>query len=223
MSAVPAYRWHRSTSSPLGAANRGYAALHNPSLRIAGSFPYLRLSRHAGGERRRRADPLSAGVVPIGDRDMTKARPIFEDALLRVLGDLTPARCALITGRAEAYLREASDPDRPQRLTVEDMHKLDVEHLAFDGTTPLFAAYGALIAQARAEVYADAVAIGRATKDVLKEDGEAHLALFIASQPDATDHDLRAALRETEEAIAAQSQAVQVVRVALEKRHPQPP
>ncbi|MDF0489181.1 hypothetical protein PX554_13655 [Sphingomonas sp. H39-1-10] len=154
---------------------------------------------------------------------MTKARPIFEDALLRVLGDLTPARCALITGRAEAYLREASDPDRPQRLTVHDMHKLDVEHLAFDGTTPLFAAYGALIAQARAEIYADAVAIGRATKGVLKEDGEAHLALFIASQPDATDHDLRAALRETEESIAAQSQAVQAVRVALQKRHPQPP
>ncbi|RZF64500.1 hypothetical protein EWE75_10000 [Sphingomonas populi] len=139
------------------------------------------------------------------------------------LGDLTPARCAAITGRAEAYLREASDPDRPQRLTVQDMLKLDVEHLAFDGTTPLFAAYGALVAQARAEIYVDAVAIGRATKDVLKEDGDAHLALFLASQPDATDQDLRAALRETEESVAAQSQAIHVVRVALEKCHQQPP
>ncbi|WP_242148885.1 hypothetical protein [Sphingomonas sp. BAUL-RG-20F-R05-02] len=154
---------------------------------------------------------------------MTKRRPQFEDVLLKVLGDLTPARCAEVTGRLPSYLREASDPDRPQMLTVRDMIALDIEHIGFDGRAPLFAAVGAELAQARAEVYQDAAAIRNATRDVLKEDGEAHVALFAASQPDASDQDLLAALKETKEAVAAQAQVIEVVQVALQHRGRLPP
>lgn len=154
---------------------------------------------------------------------MTKARPLFENALLKVLGDLTPERCSAVTNREASYLREASDPDRPQLLTVRDMIALDVEHIARDGKAPLFAAVGAMLAQARAAIYQDAVAISDATRDVLKEDSDAHLALFAACQPGASDQVLIAALRETKEAVAAQTQAIEVVQVALQHRGKLPP
>lgn len=186
----------------------------------------IELGRHEGGERRRRSQPWVAGVVPV-DRSLvvTKDRETksIEDVLLKALGDLGRARCAEITGRSESYLLEASDPAKPQLLSAQDMVKLDIAHIGHDSTAPFHAAIGAILARARAEIYVDAVAIGRATRDVLKEDGDAHLALFIASQPEATDLDLRAALRETKEAAAAQAQAIEIVECALEKRQRQPP
>lgn len=154
---------------------------------------------------------------------MTKLRPLIEDVLLKVLGDLTPARCEAVTGRSGSYLRDASDPDKAQQLCVRDALALDTAHLAYDGTAPLFAAMGALLAQARAEIYADAVAITEAAREVIREDGEAHLALFIAAQPNATDAQLLEARREVEQSSAAHANALATLCSALEHRQHQPP
>jgi len=132
--------------------------------------------------------PVSVGVDPI-DRcePMSKRRaPLtIENVLLKVLGDLTPERCARTTEREASYLRDASDPDKAQQLTVRDMIKLDIEHLGYNGRAPF------------AEIYTDAVAIGDVLAEVLREDSDAHLALLRASRPDATDQDLIDAVRET--------------------------
>jgi len=154
---------------------------------------------------------------------VTKHRPLFEDVLLKVLGELTPAVCQEITGRTASYLRDASDPDKGQLLSVQDMIRLDTAHIGIDGNAPLTAAVCAILEQARADIYTDAVSIGRATVDVLKEDGEAHVALFLASQPNATDAQLLEARREIEQSSAAQANALAVVCTALQHRGRLPP
>ncbi|WP_267388712.1 hypothetical protein [Sphingomonas sp. GC_Shp_3] len=158
---------------------------------------------------------------------MTKVRKTnsIEEVLTDVMGKagLGRARCVEITGRSVSYLLEASDPDKPQLLSAQDLIKLDLAHIGHDGTAPFYTAIGVMLARARAEIYVDAAAIQRATREVLKEDGEAHLALFAASQPGATDQELRDALRETTEAAVAATQAIETVRTALEKRHQLPP
>lgn len=152
---------------------------------------------------------------------MTKLRPLFEDVLLKVLGDLTPARCEAATSRSASYLRDASDPDKAQQLTVRDMLALDKAHLAYDGTRPLSAAVVALLDQAHAEIYVNSVAIAKVSCDVIREDGEAHLALFIAAMPNATDAQLRDARREVEQSSAAHANALATLCTAIEHRqHP---
>jgi hypothetical protein len=154
---------------------------------------------------------------------MTVARPLFEEALLKLMGQLTAARCSEIIGRPEGFLHDASNPNRPHQLMVRDMIALDKAHLEYDGTAPLFAALGAIIAEARAAIYKDAVAIRDATHAVLKEDGEAHVALFAACEPSATDQELLEALREARQAVAAQTSAIEVLLVALKHRGRLPP
>ena len=63
---------------------------------------------------------------------MTKQREAVtvENTLYRVLGTLTIERAAEVTGRAESYLRALSDPDKRDRLTIEDAIKLDLEYRA---------------------------------------------------------------------------------------------
>lgn len=154
---------------------------------------------------------------------MTVARPLFEEALLRLMGGLTAQRCAELIGRAEGYLHDASNPNRPQQLTVRDAITLDVAHIAYDGTAPLFAAIGAILSQARAQIYVDAVAITDATIDVIREDSEAHLALVMASRPNATAADLHIAKRELEQSSAAQASTLATICSAIEHRHQMPP
>ena len=115
---------------------------------------------------------------------MTKLRqPLtVEDALYKVLGALTMSGAVEATGRTAGYLRMLSDPDQRAQLTVIDMIKLDVAHMraGFPGM-PIFEAVATILHAAQPELFSNAYAISRVTCDVVKEGGDAHVALRLVS------------------------------------------
>lgn len=75
----------------------------------------------------------------------------------------------------------------------------------------------------RAEIYADAVALGVAAVDVIREGGQAHAALCKVSQPNATDRERRAALRELEESQLETAKAIALLTAMIGERERPPP
>lgn len=49
----------------------------------------------------------------------------IENTLYRVLGEITIERAAEVTGRSLNYLRSLTDPNKRERLTIEDSRMLD--------------------------------------------------------------------------------------------------
>lgn len=156
---------------------------------------------------------------------MTKLRqPLtVEDALYKVLGALTMSGAVEATGRTAGYLRMLSDPDQRAQLTVIDMIKLDVSHMraGFPGM-PIFEAVATILHAAQPELFSNAYAISRVTCDVVKEGGDAHVALIEASLPGADSRTLKKALKETVESIEANHRAVAVIQ-SLIAHEQQPP
>ena len=149
---------------------------------------------------------------------MTKVRPpvSIENALYRVLGDVTIERAAEVTGRAEHYLRALSDPDKREQLTVRDLELLDLEHNARRAEGfPLFEALGRRLQTARAERFADAAANGRNAIALARESGEATAALMEAAIDGGDPKLLERALRELEDAHVVSSSAIACVRDQL--------
>lgn len=149
---------------------------------------------------------------------MTKRRkPVtIENALLKVLGELGLERAAEITGHAGGYLKSLTDPDTRYRLTVEDAIKLDLAYRAereegVAGVYPLYEAYGLILEVAGASRFATAEQLHRHAARVAKEGGEASAALILASLPNATPEHRKAALKELEDAIAADKAAIQLL------------
>jgi len=149
---------------------------------------------------------------------VTKLRaPVsIENTLYRVLGELGIERAAEVTGKAESYLRALSDPDKRERLTVEEAVKLDLAcAVAGDDTRPLYTTMGLLLEDAMARRYVCAVEIGRSAQLVAIEGAEAAAALFAAALDPTGDPKLRErALREAEEAHEAVGDAIQVLRAS---------
>ncbi|TCP33250.1 hypothetical protein [Sphingomonas sp. BK235] len=157
---------------------------------------------------------------------MTKVRaPLtIENALFRVLGEIGIEIAAEVTGRGADYLRALSDPDRRERLTIEDAIKLDLHHRATGGVGfPIFETYGRIVESSAAERFADAAAIGAVTIDLAKESGEALAASIAAAQPGADVRTLETALRELEQADEATSTAITTIRQAVSRIRDGPP
>lgn len=150
---------------------------------------------------------------------MTKLRSAFtvENALFRVLGAITIERAAEVTGRDTHYLRSMSDPDSRYRLSVDDAIKLDLEYRSTANCEgmPIYEAYGRLLELAAAERFSDAEKIRSAAADVIREGGEAHVALVCAAAPNATPEARRHAAREVEEAIGALNRTIPLLSPKL--------
>ncbi len=156
---------------------------------------------------------------------MTKVRaPItVENALFRVLGEIGIEVAAQITNRGTDYLRALSDPDRRERLTIEDAIKLDLQYREGGGLGfPIYETYGRIVEAMASERFADAAAIGKVTVRHAKEAGEATAALVAAAQPGADRAVLEAALRELEQADDATAESIATVRQALARARDAP-
>ncbi|SEM73015.1 hypothetical protein SAMN05192583_1020 [Sphingomonas gellani] len=152
---------------------------------------------------------------------MTKERaPVtIENTLYRVLGELTIELAAETTGRAESYLRALSDPDKRERLTIEDAIKLDLAWRAGGREGfPLYETFGRIIESEAAERFADADALGLLTQDYARESGEATAWLIAAMQPGASLDTLRRALKECEEADTACTPAIANLRDRIRRK-----
>ncbi|WP_242140842.1 hypothetical protein [Sphingomonas sp. TREG-RG-20F-R18-01] len=146
---------------------------------------------------------------------MTKLRtPLsIENALYKVLGRIGIEAACDSTGRKAAYLRNLSDPDKREQLTVADAIKLDLAHRQSGaGGAPIYETIGLLLQATDAELFSDSRAIGRVAMEVIKEGGEAHVALVNASFPGASPQDFTETLRELEENAAALSKAIALIR-----------
>lgn len=149
---------------------------------------------------------------------MTKRRaPVsIENTLYRVLGELGIERAAEVTGRSESHLRALTDPDKRERLTVEDGIKLDLACAAAgDDTRPIYTTIGLLLKDANANRHACAVALGDAVRTITLETAEAEVAIIAAIVDPTGDPKLREnALRQAEEAHEAYGDTIQLLRAA---------
>lgn len=137
---------------------------------------------------------------------MTKHRaPLsIEQAMQRIAGQLPGGleQMAEITGHAPGYVRALGDPDRREKLSVEDGIALDIAFQAAGGVgAPVWEAYTHKLELAQQSAFADGISLGLLTAEVIREGGEAHEALVRASQPGATSADRRAAGKEVAEAM----------------------
>ena len=145
---------------------------------------------------------------------MTKRRaPLtVENALFKVIGQISIERAAEVTGREPSYLRSMSDPDSRYCLSVENAVALDIEYQATGGIgAPIYETYGLLLNAAQAERFAQGHNLARHASEVIRECGEAGSALVVASMPGADARDQREAKREIEEAIASLTVALPLV------------
>jgi hypothetical protein len=157
---------------------------------------------------------------------MTKLRPpvSIENTLYFVLGELTIERAAAVTTRSIGYLRALSDPDKRERLTVEDAIKLDLAYIAAGGSgRPFHETMGLLVEAASATRFSDAAAIGRHEVEVARENGEACAALFEASVDPTDIGTLERALRESEDSHRAAGAAIATIRDQLARARDGPP
>jgi len=137
---------------------------------------------------------------------MTKRRlPLtFENALTKVAGHIGWPAVAEITGQAERTVRNWSDPDTTQSITLEAALKLDIAfHAAGGEGAPFLTCYAT-----RRELECLAAVPGRealltSIATTSKETGEAVHASLLAAHPAAERSDFSIAKREIEESIEA--------------------
>ena len=147
---------------------------------------------------------------------MTKHRPplSFDAALARIVGQLPGgyAEAAERTDRSISLVRAWGDPDRREKISIDDAIALD---LAFQQTggigAPFFEAYGAQLGVAGADRFSQPQSIHRLLGDVMRETNDAELAMLRAAMPDATDGDRRNTAKEVREAIAVLTRALHLV------------
>lgn len=149
---------------------------------------------------------------------MTKLRsPVSpEQALARVAGVIGWARTSEILDRGESALRKWSNPDSGpapgEHITLAKANELDDAYRAEGGEGRPFLQYMVLAAETR-EIDASASRdeLARAAGIAAKEAGDATLTAIAAAQS-GDDRDLAIAERECEEAIAASTHQLAVIR-----------
>ena len=142
---------------------------------------------------------------------MTKRRaPLtVENALFKVIGQISIERAAEVTGREPSYLRSMSDPDSRYCLSVENAVALDIEYQATGGIgAPIYETYGLLLNTEHARRFATSGTLIRQASEVIRECGEAGAAIVAASATGASAPEYRTATREVEEAIAVLTQVL---------------
>ena len=144
---------------------------------------------------------------------MTKHRaPLtIEQALQRIAGQLADGvdEMARLTERSSGYIRALGDPDRREKIAVDDAIVLDIAYQASGGAgAPIWEAYTHRLEMAQVTCFADLISLGRLAAEVIREGGEAHEALVLASQPGASAADRRAAQKEVSEAMERLKQSL---------------
>ena len=133
--------------------------------------------------------------------------PLSLDAALARIAGLIPGsweKMGELTARKERTVRNWGDPDTSEKIPIDCAIALDLAYREAGGDgAPIFECYAAKLDAAGMTHFADQIALGRHTADVIKEGGDAHAALVRAAQPGATGQDRATALREVEEAIEA--------------------
>lgn len=137
---------------------------------------------------------------------MTKIRePItFGHALTEVAKLIGWDRCAGITGRSERTVRNWSDPDTDQEISVLDARRLDAAYLSAGGEYPPFHRTFALQLELESRTPVnEAQALTNAAAVAAKEGGEAIAAMLKAAAPGTGPAQRRKAKQEVKEAIEA--------------------
>lgn len=138
---------------------------------------------------------------------MTKLRPplSIDAALARIAGLLDRGweQMAEVTGRKIGMIRAWADPQRRERIPVEDAIALDLAYRRAGGEgAPIFECYGAQLDAAGVEWFSSQIALGHEVTRLIKECSEAETATLLASMPGSTARDRTHALREVDQAIA---------------------
>lgn len=137
---------------------------------------------------------------------MTKPRrPLSIDAAIaRIAGQVPGSWKAMAeaVGYEERTVRKWGDQDDDANVNVPAAIKLDMLFQEQGGEgRPIYDAYGLLLGAAITETYADQFDMLRRLIRVVKETGEAKLAIAQLTLPDATPADRRVAQKEVIEAI----------------------
>lgn len=143
---------------------------------------------------------------------MTKRRPplSIDAALARIAGQLENGwdEVARVTGRSASMVRAWGDPDRREKIPVDDAIMLDLAYRAAGGDgAPLFECYAHQLQIEGGTWFADEVALGRLAAEIIRECGEAGSAIVLSSQPGAAPAQRRETLREVEQAIGVLTRA----------------
>ncbi|MDR3408448.1 MAG: hypothetical protein P4L68_08120 [Methylovirgula sp.] len=143
---------------------------------------------------------------------MTKRRaPLSVDAALaRIAGHIPGgyAEMARVLDRSERLVRAWGDPERRERMPIDDSITLDLAFRAAGGEgAPILEAYRAMLEAEGMDWFAEGIALARHAATMIKECSEAEAALVIAAQPGATFRERSDAIREIEEAMVELNRA----------------
>lgn len=160
---------------------------------------------------------------------MTKPRaPLSVGAALARIAGYIPgdyAEMGRLLGRSESLVRAWGDPQRRERVAIDDAIVLDLAYRTAGGDgAPIYEAYGAKLSADGTLWFAEEIALGRHAATLIRECGEAEAAVVLAAQPGATRRDRERAMREIEEAMAVLSRArIMLGGVSAPRPDPDPP
>ena len=131
---------------------------------------------------------------------MKPRAPLSTDqALARIAGQLPGGfvEMARILDRSESLVRGWSDPDRRERIPMDDAITLDLAYRAAGGDgSPLFDSYAVRLDLAAAARFSEQFNLLALTEGLSKETGEGITALIGACHPDAGPAERKRALKE---------------------------
>lgn len=148
---------------------------------------------------------------------MTKLRPPLSvnAALNRIAGQVDGdwLTMAEAIGKKERTVRNYSDPDTPEEISARDAIALDILFQQHGGEgAPIFETYALQLETERAEVFATQAEIARRVQRSIKENAEAAQAQIACFVPGADAADYTRAIRETEEAITADTNTLAALK-----------
>jgi hypothetical protein len=137
---------------------------------------------------------------------LRRAPLTIDAALARIAGQLPAgwSDIAMTVDRSESLVRAWGNPERREQICLADAVKLDIAYRAAGGDgAPLYETYGWQLEDAGMFRFADEIALGRLAATAIREGGEAHAALVLASLPGVDPAHQTQTLREVDEAIAS--------------------
>lgn len=150
---------------------------------------------------------------------MTKARPplSIEQAVVDVILAIGMDTASDVTGRAKAYLSDASDPDKRLLLTCRDAVSLDAAHDRLIGGRPIHDVMALMIDDAGDGALSCERQLMDAAIDAFRESSEAHAAVLEASLPNASLTTRRKAMRELVQAFSAKRRIMPILQKMLQQ------
>jgi len=148
---------------------------------------------------------------------MTKLRPPLSvnAALDRIAGQVEGGWAAMgeSIGKKERTVRNYGDPDTPEEISARDAITLDILYQQHGGEgAPIFQTYALQLELDRVEAFATQAEIARRAMAAIKENSEAARAAIACTLPGATQADFVTAIREHEEAIAADTNTLAALK-----------